>query len=222
MSLTETIYQGVNDVVLSLVPKTAYRILDVGCGSGTFGERLRVDRERYIVGITYSEREADLASHRLSEVHHADLNDFDFAALGKFDCVILSHILEHLYFPEDVLQRIKSVLGPESVIIVALPNVLWWKQRLSFLMGNWKYQDWGILDRTHFRFFDKQSSVELLQDAGYEILRQIDDGPFPLLKPIRNYIGHWSRKADRLMCQLSPGLLAIQFVFLARAKNIAL
>jgi len=217
--VTQTIYEGVNGTVLSFVPRSASRILDVGCGSGTLGECLRKERERYVVGITYSEREAELASRRLSEVHCADLNRFDFSQLGKFDCVVLSHILEHLYFPAEVLQRLKSTLAPEAVVVIALPNVLWWKQRLQFLMGNWSYQDWGILDRTHFRFFDRRSAIELLEGAGYEIIRRTCDGPFPLLKPIRKYIGGWAGKIDRLTSEAVPGLFAMQFVFLAKVKN---
>jgi hypothetical protein len=87
------------------------------------------------------------------------------------------------------------------------------------LIGEWRYQDWGILDRTHFRFFDKRSSAELLEDAGYEIIRLKNDGPFPLLKPIRKLIGPWAERIDSFTSELMPGLLAAQFVYLARVKR---
>ena len=219
MERTQTIYDGVNRAVLSLVPPSAARILDVGCGTGVFGEQLRRQRERFVAGITYSAQEAELASKRLSQVYCADLTGFDFSSLGKFDCVILSHILEHLQSPDELLDRIKIVLGPESVVVVALPNVVWWRQRLQFVIGRWRYQDWGILDRTHFRFFDKKSSAELLEDAGYEIIQSKKDGPFPLLKPVRKLIGSWAERIDRFTSELMPGLLAAQFVYLARVKR---
>jgi 2-polyprenyl-3-methyl-5-hydroxy-6-metoxy-1,4-benzoquinol methylase len=195
------------------------RILDVGCGTGVFGERLRRDGQRFVAGITYSAQEAELASGRLSQVYCADLNDFDFGPLGKFDCIILSHILEHLCDPQELLDRLKRALAPESVIVVALPNVVWWKQRLQFLIGRWQYQDWGILDRTHFRFFDKKSSAELLESAGYEILRCKNDGPFPLIKPVRELIGSKAESIDNFTSDLMPGLFAAQFVYLARVKK---
>jgi len=219
MERSHTIYDALNGPLLSFIPPSAVRILDVGCGSGTLGEHLRQGGLRHVVGITYSEVEAELASTRLSEVVCVDLTNFDFGLLGKFDCVILSHILEHMYFPNVLLERLKSVLEPESVIVVALPNVVWWKQRLHFLLGRWRYQDWGILDRTHFRFFDQRSSVELLEDAGFEILQRRYDGPFPLIKPIRSLIGPWAEKIDRVTSGLMPGLFAFQFIYLARVKR---
>jgi SAM-dependent methyltransferase len=214
-----TVYAGVNECVLSFVPPTAVWILDVGCGTGAFGERLRQERARTVVGITYSQEEAALAAGRLSQVICGELNTFDFVSLGEFDCVILSHILEHLYAPDDLLERLKCVLGPESVIVVALPNVVWWKQRLQFLIGRWRYEDWGILDRTHFRFFDMQSSEELLKQTGYEVLRARPDGLVPFIGPIRRLFPSLVSKLDRLLCILAPGLFAFQFVYLARLRR---
>jgi SAM-dependent methyltransferase len=216
-----TVYEGANARVLSLVPPSALRILDVGCGTGTLGEQLRRPNDRYVAGITYSEEEAHVASTRLSEVICADLNQFDFLPLGKFDCVILSHILEHLYSPSTVLNRLKSVLEPDAVLIVALPNVVWWKQRLQFVLGRWRYQNSGILDRTHFRFFDRTSSEQLLLEAGYTILERGFDGPFPLIKPIRGALGSWADKVDRFTSRLAPSLLAHQFVYLAKLSKSA-
>jgi SAM-dependent methyltransferase len=214
-----TVYDGINEGILSLIPATADRILDVGCGTGTTGEFLRQQRERIVVGITYSPKEAELAAPRLSQVIQAELNNFDFSPLGRFDCVILSHILEHLYSPSDLLARLKCVLGPGSVIVVALPNVLWWRQRIEFLRGRWRYQDWGILDRTHFRFFDLQSSQELLEQAGFEIILAKREGPFPLIRPIRRVASPIAKMIDRFACKVAPGLFAFQFVYLARVRS---
>jgi SAM-dependent methyltransferase len=214
-----TIYSGVNDAVLSYVPLSANRILDVGCGTGTFGEALRSQRDREVLGITYSTEEAALAQQKLTAVCCADLNDFDLNPLGKFDCVVMSHVLEHLYRPDEFLAKVKSILKPDGVIVVALPNVVVWRQRLQFLFGRWRYQDWGTLDRTHFRFFDLHSSEELLHESGYEILKRRCDGRFPLIKPFRPILGSMSHRIDRFTSEFHPGLFAMQFLYLANIKK---
>jgi len=211
-----TIYSGVNDAVLSYVPISANRILDVGCGTGTFGEVLRRAREREVVGITYSREEADLAEKRLTAVYCADLNNFDLTTLGRFDCVVMSHVLEHLYRPDEFLKQVRNILEPNGAIVVALPNVVVWWQRVQFLLGRWRYTDWGILDRTHFRFFDLCSSAELLGEAGYEVVMRRCDGRFPLIKPIRPFIGNLANRIDRFMSELVPGMFAMQFLYLAK------
>jgi len=211
-----TIYSGINAAVLSCVPESANQILDVGCGTGVFGEALRRKRDRQVVGITYSSVEAELAAKRLTAVQCADLNNFDLSSLGLFDCIVMSHILEHLYRPDEFLVRVKDILQPGGVIVVALPNVVVWYQRLEFILGRWQYRDWGTLDRTHFRFFDLYSSVELLRDAGYEILTRRYDGTFPLIKPIRPLIGSLAQRIDGFTSKLVPGLFAKQFIYLAK------
>ncbi len=224
MSGTQTIYEGINEEVLAFIPPSASRILDIGCGTGSLGGRLREIQERVVVGITYSQVEAGRASTHLSQVVCTDLNNYDFSPLGTFDCVVMSHILEHIYSPEDLLQRLKSVLNSESRIVVALPNVLFWRQRLEFLFGRWRYRDWGILDRTHFRFFDRPSSRRLLEDSGFEILRSKDDGPFFFVfmkttpAPLKPLFGPIAKKLDRVLCKIAPGLFAFQFVYLARLR----
>jgi len=214
-----TIYEGVNEQVFSLIPMSANRILDVGCGTGDLGERLRKQRDCFIAGITYSEQEAEIASRRLSQVICTNLNQYGFEDLGKFDCVILSHVLEHLYRPEEVLARLKNVLEPASVIIVALPNVLWWRQRLEFLAGKWRYRDCGLLDRTHYRFYDRTSSRQLLEQAGYEVLRSARWGNFLNIEKIRKVIGPVAPAVDNVLTNLAPGLFSFQFVYLARMRR---
>lgn len=130
----------------------------------------------------------------------------------------MSHILEHLYSPTNLLQRIKRMLELNSVIVVALPNVLFWKQRMEFLLGRWRYQDGGILDRTHFRFFDIESSEELLEQAGYKIIATRCDGAFPLTGPVRKLIGSFAMRVDGFALRHMPGLFAFQFVYQASKK----
>ena len=78
-----------------------------------------------------------------------DLNTFDFGSLGMFDCIICSHVLEHLIRPGKVLEALRGHLDRDGVLLVALPNALELKTRMAFLLGRFRTKT-GILDRTHY------------------------------------------------------------------------
>jgi 2-polyprenyl-3-methyl-5-hydroxy-6-metoxy-1,4-benzoquinol methylase len=213
------IYTAINQPVFQQIPLQAKRILDVGCGSGVLGRAIKQTRNCEIVGITYSNEEAKLASESIDEVIITDINEFSPSLLGEFDCVICSHILEHLYQPERFLAKLNKCLGSDGIIIIALPNTLHYKQRLEFLRGNFKYTDGGLMDKTHFRFFDWDTALELVSNSGLQIVLRYADGYLPLplirkfklLQPVILYL-------DKLASAIMPGLLGNQFIIVAKTS----
>lgn len=214
------IYATVNVAVLENIPIAAKRILDIGCGAGDLGKALKNRSDCEVVGITYSEAEAELASAYLDKVLVGDLNNSNLLdnSLGVFDCVVCSHILEHLYFPEDLLKVIPKILKPKAKLVIALPNVLNWKQRAEFLKGNFRYTEGGTMDRTHFRFFDWNTAFELLQTSSYQILVRQADGYFPL-PFIRTMLGSVALKMDMIASKAMPALFATQFILVAQFRE---
>lgn len=205
----------INQFVLSRIPKNTRRLLDIGCGTGWLGREIKQKSGCYVVGITISEEEAAIAAQRLDRVIRCDLNNFDPSELGKFDCIVCSHILEHLYRPQDFLRRLRNNLIPDGVLIVALPNILIWKLRWEFLRGRFRYTDSWNMDRGHFRFYDWQTAHELLEENGYKIIKSGADGNFPL-PVIRRFlpsgINSW---VDRAAVKYFPGFFGFQFIFTA-------
>lgn len=216
-NLQIAMYEAVNYAVLSRVPKTTKYLLDLGCGSGSLGQQIKKDICCKVIGITHSQTEAKVASKVLEQVLVHDLNSFDFYGLGKFDCIICSHVLEHLYQPQELLHRLHKNLSSDGTLIVALPNVLYWKQRLAFLKGNFKYTDGGLMDQTHFRFFDWDTALELVQNSGFEVISQSADGNFPL-PIIRKMTQPVAVKLDKIAIKIMPGLFGFQFIIVARVN----
>jgi len=206
------IYGSVNVEVLARVPRTARRILDVGCGNGALARTIRSEWPAELVGITYSAAEADLGRDVFAQVHVADLNQFDPAPLGRFDVIICSHVLEHLSHPDELLRRLRPALNPGGLLLVALPNILFWRQRLLFLRGHFRYTQGGLMDDTHFRFFDWQTATELLTGSGYELVERRAFGAWPGSR----ILGAAGKPLDRWASSAWPGLFGWQFVFLAR------
>lgn len=109
-------------------------------------------------------------------------------------------------------------LKPGGLLIVALPNVLHWKQRLQFLRGRFRYTEGGLMDSTHFRFFDWSTCAELLRDAGYLIQARQADGILPLSRLLGPRL---ASRLDRSALALLPGLLGTQFILLCQAEPAA-
>ncbi|HEV7398536.1 MAG TPA: class I SAM-dependent methyltransferase [Pyrinomonadaceae bacterium] len=209
------VYGAVNEPVLAQVPEHAERILDIGCGSGALGRRLKQKRACHVTGITYCESEAEAARQHLDEVLVCDLNSFRFPGTEKFDCIVCSHVLEHLNEPHKLLSQMHAVFAPRGTLIVALPNVLFWQQRLKFLQGNFEYTDGGLMDRTHYRFFDWRSARELLLTNGFVIDRSQADGSFPLSR----FLPVAGSFLNRFALRVSPGFFGFQFVFVAHPNG---
>ncbi|MEC4684761.1 MAG: methyltransferase domain-containing protein [Nitrospirota bacterium] len=156
--------------VETLIPSGAKRILDVGCGEGILGRRLLEKGASEVVGIEISPHVCKRAEKNLAGVICADIEEIDLPFdEGYFDCVILADILEHLRAPLSTLKKLKKHLSDSGVIVASIPNVRYHGIINMLVEGHWKYEDHGILDKTHLRFFTRKEIERLFAEAGFEI-----------------------------------------------------
>lgn len=204
---------GGNVELLRLLPRTATKILDVGCGAGDNARLLR-QRGCRVWGITLSEAEADLARPFCEEVIVADVeaSDLDFPT-DFFDAVLCSHVLEHLVNPHPVLKRLSRHLTADGVVLIAVPNMAHWRMRLRWLRGNWKYEDSGPMDRTHLHFWSYWTAHELLPPP-LSLRAHVAGDPAVPLWPLRRVAPRLCKSIDRTLCRLWPNLFAIQTLLL--------
>jgi 2-polyprenyl-3-methyl-5-hydroxy-6-metoxy-1,4-benzoquinol methylase len=168
-----------HSVILSFLPSgNDQRVLDVGTAHGYLAAVLR-ERGFRVTGIEANPDLAREAAQHCDELLVADLDGPLPDLNASFDVVLCGDVLEHLKNPKDVLILLSRSLKPGGVVIVSLPNVANLYVRLQLLMGRFDYQDRGILDRTHLRFFTQKTFRELLDDAGLETL-QLTASPIPL------------------------------------------
>ena len=160
--------------VWKLVPQWCERVLDVGCATGSVGRLLKESRGRvHVTGVELDPTMAELARHHLDDVAVGDIRDvLDKGSLGSatFDCILLADVLEYLVDPWAILRRLTDHLEPKGIVVTSLQNVRHYTTLLSLLLGKrWPYQDRGIHDRTHLRFFAQRNLPELFQSAGLTI-----------------------------------------------------
>jgi SAM-dependent methyltransferase len=213
-----------NLFVAEQISPDATRILDIGCGSGDTARLIKARMPGIsIQGITHNGIEASAAERVLDRVHVFDIEaDAPLTLPEDFDCLLFSHVLEHMRNPAGVLKRFASHLVQGGSIVIAVPNVLEWRTRMRFLRGDWSYAEHGILDRTHLKFFTYQSAErELLGDINGNLIleRKLGDGavPFGPLRRIGRAAG-LARIADQLGVRLYPNLFAQQIILVYRKQ----
>jgi SAM-dependent methyltransferase len=216
------------------------RVLDVGCGIGLNGAAAK-RTGAHVTGIELASGAAELARDRLDELLAIDITSDAAVQRGldgrSFDLILLGDVLEHVASPAETLARLLPFVDDGGHIIVSLPNVAAWTNRLNLLRGRWDYQPSGILDDTHLRFFTLASAKRLLEDAGLEVLRTaqnpmlvraaknlisralLDEGDSPTALsetlPYKLYQG-LVRPLEDLVADRRPELFAFQHVLVAR------
>jgi 2-polyprenyl-3-methyl-5-hydroxy-6-metoxy-1,4-benzoquinol methylase len=148
------------------------RVLEVGCATGYFTKVL-AERGCKVVGMEIDPQAAHAAETWAEHVVVGDIEQtqtWEQVDDESFDVVTFGDVLEHLRDPLAVLRRAVVKLKPSGFVVASLPNFAHGDVRLSLLHGNFEYRDLGLLDRSHLRFFTRESVRGLFQEAGLLIV----------------------------------------------------
>jgi glycosyltransferase involved in cell wall biosynthesis len=191
------------------------RVLDLGCSGGLLSERIRA-LGHSVTGVDVIElpRVRDRVDHFIQ----ADLDrglPSEAEADGPFDVVLAADVLEHVRTPELILDQSRNVLAPRGVLVASVPNFGHWYARGRTALGLFDYDERGIFDRGHVRFFTRRGFVRRLRAAGFEIVRDEATGvPLQMLSASNgdSTIMRSLRTVDRLAVSMRPTLFGYQFV----------
>ena len=195
------------------------RVLDIGAGPGSI---TRVLRERGNCRVTAIEVDAE-AIQRLSpyceRVLRCDLNDAGWtaavAADGKFQVIVAADVLEHLHDPWKTLAAMKDVLSADGYAVVSLPHIGHNTVVACLVEEDLSYQDWGLLDRTHLRFFGILNMQRLFEDAGFRIV----DAEFVVRSPNQTeFADRWARAPRALKRALARNRFGLVYQVVVKAK----
>jgi methionine biosynthesis protein MetW len=182
------------------------RVLDVGCASGYFAAWLAANKGCAVVGNDYSQEAVDVAKQRGVDAYQIDL-ERERLKSKEFDAVVFADVLEHLRNPEEVLASIEA-----PRVLISLPNITHWSGRLEVGRGRFPWEDFGLFDRTHLRFFTQENARTLIRGAGFRIAEErFNFEHLPLADKVRG-----AYRAGMMLAPHLPNLLAYQFIFDAR------
>jgi len=165
-------YSNKRNEMLQFLPDTAVRILDIGCSNGAFAASVKEQNKAEVWGIEYMPEEAEKARQKLDTVFSGPCEDFiDELPNDYFDAIYCNDVLEHLVDPYSVLDRLRSKLSDSGILISSIPNIRFHSVLIPLIFKKqFEYQSFGVMDRTHLRFFTKKSIRNMYENLGYEIL----------------------------------------------------
>jgi 2-polyprenyl-3-methyl-5-hydroxy-6-metoxy-1,4-benzoquinol methylase len=195
----------------------ARKILEIGAGSGSITEHL-VSPSTDVVALEINPSSIEKLKKYTQHVYQVDLNQCSWpdtlSGFGKFDAVIAADVLEHLYDPWTVLKGMKSLLSKSGSVILSLSHLGHCAALASLIQGDFEYKDWGLLDKTHIRFFGVHDIQALYESAGLAIV----DVRFVTCAPERTEFGDkWTALPRHLKAALSSGPYSNVYQVVAKA-----
>lgn len=163
-----------NPDLLMLIPAESSSVIEIGTGSGALAREFKkINPNCDYVGIDLEESCSALASRYCDRaltmnIEHAG-DDF-FIENRTRDCWVFGDTLEHLQDPWGVLRKIRSVIPDNACIVACIPNAQHWVVQAKLSVGDFRYQDHGLLDRSHLRWFTRQTIIELFDLTGFELV----------------------------------------------------
>lgn len=182
---------SVGAIVPSMVPPGS-NVLELGTGPGAITKQLHAIGCR-VTGLERDREAIALVAPFCERTIECDLNEEGWETQVRgthFDAIVLTDVLEHLYDPWATMRTIAAILPPGSSVIASLPHVAHSAIVAGLLDARFDYQQWGLLDRTHIRFFGLRNMQDLFLGAGLKIV----DSAFVTKAPEQTeFFEHWRR-----------------------------
>ncbi len=145
-------------------------VLELGCAIGGNLMYIKWNNPDALLTAVELDPAAAKIAGSYGNVTAADAESLDFAAMeGQFDYVIAGDLIEHLKNPWAFVRKIRGTLKPGGAFVASIPNVAHISNVYNLLQGFWQYEDAGLLDRTHLRFFTKKTVFQMFEEAGFKI-----------------------------------------------------
>lgn len=135
------------------------RLLDVGCGRGeTMKELAALGWD--VQGIDTDPKAVEVARERGLRAFHGTIWSEQLQP-RSFDVLWMSHVLEHVHRPIDVLGRCHELLAPGGTLVAVTPNSESWGCQV--FGGAWR----GLEPPRHLHVFSRRSLAAGAKAAGF-------------------------------------------------------
>ncbi len=188
--------------------KNSKKILDLGCCTGGLFESF-IKRGQEIYGVEIDREAVKIGKEKGYYIIEGDLEEEktfkEIEKVAPFDAVLGLDVLEHLKDPWKFLENLKKIFEKDGFIFATIPNIVHWKIRLKIFFGKFNYENEGILDKGHLRFFNYFGVKELFEKSHYKI-----EKIYPTSSSIPFFPKKWEWKAIQIS-RIAPSLFTEVF-----------
>lgn len=156
-------------VILKMV-KPQSTVLELGCYSGIMTNYMKNQLGCQVYVCEIDSQAIQFARQFAQDSWEGDIETLEWAEKFKnvkFDYVICADVLEHLKDPQRVLKSAKDLLKEDGSVLISMPNVAHNSVIYGLLHNQFQYAEYGLLDRTHLRFYTYFSLKKMCAEAGF-------------------------------------------------------
>nr|WP_287295178.1 MULTISPECIES: class I SAM-dependent methyltransferase [unclassified Moorena] len=155
----------------------------MGCGNGSLTNFI-AQQGYEVVGVEESESGIKLASDNFTDCQfiQGSIYNLPYAELSdKFDIVISLEVIEHLFYPKELVRAAKKVLKPHGRLIITTPYHGYLKNLMLAVTGKMDKHFTALWDCGHIKFFSVKTLTTLLESENYTDINFKFAGRYPYL-----------------------------------------
>lgn len=166
-----------NPDLLRVMEASTRKVLEVGCMSGALAREFKkIAPHAIYTGVEIDASYAELATKYCDSVYTLNIDeapDYFWKMNSSVDAWIFGDVLEHLKDPWRVLSKINQIIPKDGYIAACIPNAQHWSLQARLSMGDFTYENSGLLDRTHLRWFTRRTIHEMFENTGFKVVKEI-------------------------------------------------
>jgi 2-polyprenyl-3-methyl-5-hydroxy-6-metoxy-1,4-benzoquinol methylase len=209
-------YSNIRHDLIAFFDERKYsKVLEIGAA---YGETIYYLKEKSladeVIGIDLFEDQENKNNYKkIDKFIFGNINEIDLSAYNNyFNFILLPDVLEHIYDPKKTLSIVLDLLKEDGEICVSMPNIRHYSAFVNiFLKGDFKYDEIGIFDYTHVRFYCKKNIQQLLESSNFQVIKS--EGS------IRNFKGKsFAKTINKLTFGLFEEFLSTQYFFMIKKR----
>lgn len=147
--------------------KEGSNVLDIACGNAPVLKELKEKKNCRVVGIDISSLIVEEQKKIGVPAVAANITDESFCLETHYDYIVMSEILEHIQYPEKILEKIKN---SAEYFIISVPNSAFYRYRTDFLIKGRFFTQWACHPSEHVRYWSHIDFLDWLEAIELEVV----------------------------------------------------